>query len=59
MYGYRIQQSMDQPGKVANPSRGKLSRENKVFPVLVRILYYSVDTVVSFLVTIRGDDVTY
>ena len=24
--------SMDQPGKVANPARGQLNRENKIFP---------------------------
>ena len=27
---------MDQPGKVANPARGKLNRENEYFPVRVR-----------------------
>ena len=27
---------MDQPGKVANPARGQLNRENKYFPVPVR-----------------------
>ena len=27
--------SMDQPGKVANPARGQLSRENECFPVSV------------------------
>ena len=26
---------MDQPGKVANPARGQLNRENEYFPVLV------------------------
>ena len=36
MYGYHIQQSMDQPGKVANPARGQLDRENEYSPVLVR-----------------------
>ena len=25
--------SMDQPGKVANPARGQLNRENEYFPV--------------------------
>ena len=29
--------SMDQPGKVANPARGQLNRENKYFPVSVRV----------------------
>ena len=29
MYGHHIQQqSMDRPGKVANPARGQLNREN-------------------------------
>ena len=28
--------SKDQPGKVANPARGQLNRENEYFPVLVR-----------------------
>ena len=27
MYGHHVQQSMDQPGKVANPARGQLNRE--------------------------------
>ena len=31
-----IQQSMDQPGKVANPVRGQLNRENEYSPVPVR-----------------------
>ena len=35
MYGHPIQQSMDQSGKVANPARGQLNRENYFFPVLV------------------------
>ena len=29
---------MDQPGKVANPARGQLNRENEYFPVPVRVL---------------------
>ena len=29
-YGHHIQQSMDQPGKVANPARGQLNRENNI-----------------------------
>ena len=33
MYGHHIQQSMDQPSKVANPARGQLNRENEYFPV--------------------------
>ena len=28
--------SMDQPGKVANPARGQMNRENEYFPVRVR-----------------------
>ena len=28
MYGYTYSKSMDQPGKVANPARGQLNREN-------------------------------
>ena len=28
MYGHTYSKSMDQPGKVANPARGKLNREN-------------------------------
>ena len=38
MYVWSITYSKgkDQPGKVANPDRGQLSRENKYFPVRVR-----------------------
>ena len=36
MYGRHIWQIIDQPDKVANPSRGQLNRENEYFPVLVR-----------------------
>ena len=36
MYGHTYSRSMDQPGKVANPSRGQLNRENEYFPVRVR-----------------------
>ena len=37
MYGHHIKQSMDQPGKVANPARGRLNRGNNIyFPVSVR-----------------------
>ena len=36
-YGHHhIQQSMDQPGKVASAARGQLNRENNYFPVPVR-----------------------
>ena len=30
MYGHHIQQSMYQPGKVANPARGQLNRKNNI-----------------------------
>ena len=30
------EQSMDQPGKVANPACGQLNKENVYFPVAVR-----------------------
>ena len=30
MYGHHILQSMDQPGKVANPARGQLNREDNI-----------------------------
>ena len=36
MYGNTFSKSMDQPGKVANPARGQLNRENHYFPVRVR-----------------------
>ena len=38
MYGMVITYSKekDQPGKVANPARGQLNRENECFPVPVR-----------------------
>ena len=36
MYSYHIQQSIDQPGKVVNPARGQLNRENEHSPVPVR-----------------------
>ena len=32
MYGHTYSKSMDQPGKVANPARGQLNRENVFFP---------------------------
>ena len=36
MYGHTYySKSMDQPGKVANPARGQLNRENEHFPVPV------------------------
>ena len=36
MYGHHIKQSMDRPGKVANPARGQLNRENEYSPIPVR-----------------------
>ena len=36
MYGHTYSKSMDQPGKVANPARGQLNRENEDSPVRVR-----------------------
>ena len=36
MYGQHFQQSMDQPGMVANPVRGELNSENNFFSVPVR-----------------------
>ena len=36
MYGHYLMQSMDQPGKVANPAGGQLNREIEYFPVPVR-----------------------
>ena len=36
VYGRTCSKSMDQPGKVANPARGQLNRENQYFPVRVR-----------------------
>ena len=36
MYGHTYRKNMDQPGKVANPARGQLNRENGYFPVRVR-----------------------
>ena len=36
MHSHAYSKSIDQPGKVANPARGQLDRENKHFPVPVR-----------------------
>ena len=36
MYGHTDSKIMDQPGRVANPARGQLNRENDFFPVPVR-----------------------
>ena len=40
MYGHTYSKSMDQPGKVANPARGQLDRENEYFPVRVLALEF-------------------
>ena len=37
LYGHTYSKSMDQLGKVANPARGQLNRENEYFPVPVRV----------------------
>ena len=40
-----VQLVMDQPGKVANPARGQLNRENEYFPVRVsRLRIWSRET---------------
>ena len=36
LYIDTFSKSMGQPGKVANPTRGQLKRENEYFPVRVR-----------------------
>ena len=36
LYDHTYSKSMDQPGKVANPARGQLNRENEHFPVRIR-----------------------
>ena len=36
--------SMDQPGKVANPARGQLYRENECLPVRSRLRIWSRET---------------
>ena len=36
MYAHHIEQSMDQPGKVANLARGQLNRGNEYPPVSLR-----------------------
>ena len=36
MYSHTYSESTDQPGKVVNPARGQLNRENEYFPVYIR-----------------------
>ena len=33
LYGHTYSKSMDQPGEVANPARGRLNKEGEYFPV--------------------------
>ena len=60
MYGHMYNKSMDQPGKVANPARGQLNRENNYFPVCVRASEFglatglAVPSRVSLLISILG-----
>ena len=46
MYGhtYINSKSMDQPGRVVNPARGQLNRENEYFPVPVRAREFGLET---------------
>ena len=37
---YSKKSKKDQPGKVANPARGQLNRENEYFPVRVRARHF-------------------
>ena len=37
MYGHTCSKSMDQPGKVANPARDQLNRENEYLPIIRRV----------------------
>ena len=37
MYSHTYSKSMNQPGKIANPARGQLNRENEYFPVPVLV----------------------
>ena len=40
MYGHTFSNSMDPPGKITNPARGQLNRENYFFPVRVPALEF-------------------
>ena len=46
MYGHTYSKSMDQPGKVANPARGQLTKENEIFSCLrcSRLRFWSRET---------------
>ena len=39
MYGHTYSKSMDEPGKVANPARGQLKRENEYSLVPGRVVW--------------------
>ena len=43
-YGHTYGKSMDQPGKVANPARGQLNRENDFFCFCSRLRFWSCET---------------
>ena len=45
MFGHRYCKSMDQPGKVANPARGQLNRENEYSLIRIRACIWSRKTV--------------
>ena len=40
VWSHIYSKSMDQPGKVANPARGQLNKENDYFAVRVRAGYF-------------------
>ena len=44
MYGHTCSKSIDQPGEVANPTRGELNRENKYFRPRSRLRIWSRQT---------------
>ena len=54
MYRHHIWQSMDQPGKVANPARGQLNREIEYSPVPVRALEFSLANIILMVAFPRG-----
>ena len=41
MYGHMYSKSMDQPGKVANPARGQLNRENAIAIKTYQVYIYT------------------
>ena len=55
MYGHTYSKSMDQPGKVANPARGQVNRENVFFPCprsRLRIWFLETGSAVPFRVSL-------